>query len=409
MTSALLAENSVQPAGRTAGAALVTVPGDAAGGATGDSTATGVPSVIAQPDVLSGTDPLIDQSPQSGWVMRVNALTGVLAQQSIDGSVTPAVFTPDRRWSPDAAGLRVLTGLLTTLGSGQLIDAIPLADLAASATVQASPSYPEQARAGELSAGYLDRISASRLDVASLRQTLGSTKQSTDPALVLDPLDVALDAAGSTAFRQDPAVGEANLATVQATTAGIRGGVEISSAGTSYTLASSTSPLVLTVQNNLPYDVPVRVEITGGQLVGLTVNDPEVHVVPAGRSQQVKIPAQVSRSGQFQVSATLVGADGTPWGHPVQLSVESTAYGALTVVIIIVAGGVLLLMVALRIVQRLRARRARLAGEQATDEQVPGAQPPGEQTPGAQTPRPAGQPAAAPENVGRQQVGTDRP
>ena len=119
---------------------------------------------------------------------------------------------------------------------------------------------------------------------------------------MLDPLDLALDAAGSTAFRTDPAVGEANLATVESTTAGIRSGVEISSAGNSYTLASSTSPLVLTVQNNLPYDVPVRVEITGGERVGLTVTDPGVQVVPAGRSQQVKIPAEVSRSGQFQVT-----------------------------------------------------------------------------------------------------------
>ena len=158
---------------------------------------------------------------------------------------------------------------------------------------------------------------------------------------MLDPLDNALNAAASTAFRFDPAVGQANLATVEATTAGIRSGVEITSAGNSYTLASSTSPLVLTVQNNLPYDVPVRVEISGGERVGLTVTDPEIQVVPAGRSQQVKIPAEVTRSGQFQVDAQLVGADGADWGPPVQLSVESTAYGALTVIIIIVAGGVL--------------------------------------------------------------------
>ncbi len=113
---------------------------------------------------------------------------------------------------------------------------------------------------------------------------------------------------------------------------------------------------MLTVQNNLPYDVPVRVQISGGERVGLTVSDPEIQVVPAGRSQQVKIPAEVTRSGQFQVDAQLVGADGVAWGPPVQLSVESTAYGALTVIIIIVAGGVLVLMVALRIVQRLRGK-----------------------------------------------------
>ena len=136
----------------------------------------------------------------------------------------------------------------------------------------------------------------------------------------------------------------------------------ISSAGNSYTLASSTSPLVLTVQNSLPYNVPVRVRITGGERVGLTVTDPGVQVIPAGRSLQVKIPAEVTRSGQFQVGAQLLAPDGTAWSDPVQLSVESSAYGAVTVIIIIVAGGVLLVMVILRITQRLRNRRARLAG-----------------------------------------------
>ena len=356
---ALLSENSIDPAGSTAGNAQV---------ALGDGSGRPVPAAIAQPDVLNGVGALIDQGRQSGWAMRVNALTGVLAQQSLDGVVTPAVFTPDRRWAPDAPELRVLTDLLSTLGSSQVIHGVALGDLASSATAATAVAYPESAQAQELSASYLDRVRTNRAEVASLRKTLASTNQSTDPALVLDPLDVALDAAASTAFRQDAAVGEANLATVESTTAGIRNGVEMSSAGNSYTLASSTSPLVLTVQNNLPYDVPVRVEITGGERVGLTVSDPGFLVVPAGRSQQVKIPAEVSRSGQFQVSARLVGPDGTLWGPPVQLSVDSTAYGALTVVIIVVAGGVLVLMVALRIVQRLRARRERIAAEAAAAE-----------------------------------------
>ncbi|MET0862992.1 MAG: DUF6049 family protein [Nakamurella sp.] len=350
VSSALLAENSVDPSDFAAGAAQLSTPD----GATPESSERPLPAVIAQPDVLGGVDTLIDQGRQTGWAMRVNALTGVLAQGSLDGAATPAVFTPDRRWAPDAPGLKVLTELLSTLGASRVIDGVGLTDLANSGTAAATPDYPQAARDQELPTDYLGRLRAERENVLSLRQTLSSTKQPTDPALVLDPLDRALDSAGSTAFRDTPGVGVANLDTVAATTSGIRNGVEITSAGNSYTLASSSSPLVLTVQNNLPYDVPVRVEITGGERVGLTVNDPEVQVVPAGRSQQVKIPAEVSRSGQFQVDAQLVGPDGTRWGQPVQLSVESTAYGALTVIIILVAGGVLVLMVVLRIVQRRR-------------------------------------------------------
>ena len=99
--------------------------------------------------MLNGVGDLIDQGRQSGWAMRVNALTGVLAQQSLDGSVSrhhPAVFTPDRRWSPDAPGLRVLTDLLATLGASQVISGISLAGLAGSASEVALPAYPEQAQ-----------------------------------------------------------------------------------------------------------------------------------------------------------------------------------------------------------------------------------------------------------------------
>jgi hypothetical protein len=257
----------------------------------------------------------------------------------------------------------VLTDLFATLGGSQVISGVPLATLAGNAVETATTDYPERAERQELPPEYLDRVRAGQLEVDSLRASLAATPQTTDPALVLDPLDAALDAAGSTAFRLDASVGNANLGTVEATTQSIRTGIRINSSGGSYTLASSSSPLVLTVQNDLPYDVPVRVRITGGEMVGLSATEPGIQVVPAGAAQQVRIPTEVSRSGQFQVTAELVGEDGTVWGPPVQLSVVSTAYGALTVILIIVAGGVLVVMVALRIVQRLRARRARLAAE----------------------------------------------
>jgi protein involved in polysaccharide export with SLBB domain len=96
-----------------------------------------------------------------------------------------------------------------------------------------------------------------------------------------------------------------------------------------------------------------------------------VQIIPAGRSQQVKIPTEVTRSGQFQVTASLIGPDGVAWGAPVQLTVQSSAYGALTVILIIGAGGVLVIMVFLRIRQRLRGRRARIAAAGAAPHDRP--------------------------------------
>ena len=358
--SSVLSGNAVQSTGdagdRPTDSAVVAIDTT-----TGSGNPVSAPAVLSMGGVLAGLGALADRPPTSGWALRVNSLTALLAQQHFDGSTTPSVYVPDHRWSPDRSGLRLLTCLLATLGTNQVIGPVSLTALTGSPSTPAELSYPAGAQASELSPDYLARVNQAGQDVAELRAALGSVPQSVDPAVVLDPLDESLAASGSSAFRVNPEVGEANLATVEATTADIRDGVTISSAGNSYTLASETSPLVLTVQNSLPYNVPVRVQITGGERVGLTVTDPGVQVIPAGRALQVKIPAEVTRSGQFQVGAQLLTSDGTAWSDPVQLSVESSAYGAVTVVIIILAGGVLLIMVILRITQRLRTRRDRPA------------------------------------------------
>ena len=341
---------------------------------TPDRGTDGLPSVIARTDVLGGLDKLIDNRQPTGWATKVNSLTALLAQQRADGTVTPAVFAPLRRWSPDSAGLQGLVQLLGDLGRSGIITGRTVTDLAASPSRSGTTDYPDVARAQELTPAYLNRITSDRGDLAALRGGLASVAQPVDPATLLDPLDRALDTAASTAFRTNPTVGDANLDTVESTVSTIRSGVQIADTGNNYTLASSTSPLLLTVQNNTAYDVPVTVELTGGEMVGLTVTDAPVQIIPAGRSQQVKIPTEVTRSGQFQVTASLIGPDGRPWGTPVQLTVQSSAYGALTVVLIIGAGGVLVIMVFLRIRQRLRSRRARIAAAAApsTDGPVPG-------------------------------------
>ena len=309
--------------------------------------------------------------------MRVNALTGVLAQQSLDGTVTPAVFTPDRRWSPDAPGLRVLTDLLGHPRRQQGDQpASALSDLAGSATDgRRRRTTREQAQAQELSADYLDRISGSRADVASLRQTLASTPQTSRP-------QPGARSAGRRAGRR-------RVDRLPHRSGGRRG-----------------EPGDGRGDHRGP---PHR----GGDLLGRQLLHPGVVDIAAGadRAEQPALRRagpgadQRRRTGRAdrhrpgdpggpgrplaagagspprspgpdssRSSAQLVGADGVAWGPPVQLSVESTAYGALTVIIIVVAGGVLVLMVALRIVQRL-ARTSRDTAPRADHQPTIGPRP----------------------------------
>lgn len=351
---ALLSATSVEPS-RLAGAARVAVEAD-------DGTAHAVPSVISQTGGLSNVAALVDQDASAGWALRVNALTGLLYQQVLDGTGQPAVVLPDRRWAPDSETLNRLDALLATLGQNQVITGVEVTSLLAEPGTSAATAYPRSAEASELPQPYLQRIGVARKRDQQIRGELAVVPQPNDPAQLLGALDDALNTGGSSAFRTDPAVGDANLTTVESTLTQIRRGVTIAAPGGSLTLASSSSPLVLTLQSSIPYDVQVSVVVRGGEWVGLTVTDPGPQVVPAGRSLQVRVPAEVSRSGQFQVGATLVGTDGSIWGTPVQLSVRSSAFGTVTVVIMIAAGAVLLVMVIWRIRQRLQARRARLAG-----------------------------------------------
>jgi hypothetical protein len=247
----------------------------------------------------------------------------------------------------------------------------------------ATLTYPDSAERTELPQSYLNTIReiADRIEVLQLAFSPAPGPEGADPADILEPLQRALTTAASASFRGSDDPDGPVLQTVSNTLDGLFGGVSIRSIGGSYTLASSSSPLLLTLQNTLPYQVSVGVSIIGGGRVGLSTHDPGRLEIAAGpRTKQIKIDAEVSRSGTFTVYAQLRGPHGAAWGSAVPLTIASRAYGALTLVLILVAGGVLVLMVGFRIHQRWRAHRARSASggplpESPDPDSISGAEP----------------------------------
>ena len=153
----------------------------------------------------------------------------------------------------------------------------------------------------------------------------------------------------------DPNYGFRVLQTVGATLDSLRSQVSIVGQAPSR-LAASTAPLLITVRNDLPYGVRVRVVVVDGAPVGMTTTDPALENIPEGGSHQFRIDASVVKAGRFQVHAQIEAADGSSWGAPTTVTVISSAYGTLTIVLIVVAGGALTLMVGVRLVQRVRNR-----------------------------------------------------
>ena len=303
------------------------------------------------------------------WPDRLNLLAALLAQEHTDGPRAPMILAPNRDWSPNQVGFAAITALLSTLSDQGVVAGTPLTAIAgtvAGQPAQATLNYPSSAQQQELSPRYLQSIKdiEHRITVLAESLTADPGPEGADPKDILDPLTDALLGSASVALRGDADPDPPVLHTINTTLNSLYGGVTVRRTAGSYTLASSSAPLLLTVQNTLPYQVTVNIGIVGGGPAGLVTHDPGPITIAAGpRTKPVRISAEVSRSGTFTVYAQLRGPDGASWGPRVPIRITSHAYGVLTLVLMLVAGGVLVLMVAFRIHQRWRARQRRLATE----------------------------------------------
>ena len=130
-----------------------------------------------------------------------------------------------------------------------------------------------------------------------------------------------------------------------------------------YTLAASDSPLLITVSNEMPVGVQVRLQLS--ETAGLRAGAVGLQLVPARSTRQFVIPAEVSRAGQFSVGARLTTPSGTPLGEPSTLQLRSTAFGTVTIALTAGAGAVLILLVARRMIRRTRRTAGNRAGSTA--------------------------------------------
>lgn len=310
----------------------------------------------------------------------LNTAVALIGQRALDGDRRPMLRMPDSTIS--TAGLDDLGAAVAALAADGAVRPADPAALTADvpAAVIGTAVFPDSAAADLLPAGYLGRLTDVRADAGSLTGALTVDKTDTNQGIdagdttgldLIRSIGSAVRPLSSVSLRSDRGPSAAVFSTVAATIDHLRAGVTIRPTVGSYTLASTDSPLVLTVQNTLPFPVRMKMRIDGGQQAGLITTVPPIIELAANSRQQVKILATVSRAGSFSVSARLMSPDGRDWNLSVLLPIRSNAYGTLTIILITVAGGVLLLMVVWRIWQRYRARQHRLATERAAGDAPP--------------------------------------
>jgi hypothetical protein len=223
----------------------------------------------------------------------------------------------------------------------------------------------------------LDPRDAGRLDAAGMAeiQAAVAVRDGLADAVVGDAdaalaaSDAAIARATSVAWWTDPE-GFRNAATdVRSALDRLRSRVTLlAPADGTYSLGSSEAPLVLTVRNDLPVAIQVRLEVSARGTRGLSIGDIGVQTLAPGQRTTLQVPTEVRQSGGFAVTAQLTTPDGEPLGDRIQLQVKSTAYGSISLLITVGAATLLGLLFLRRLVNFvLRRRRAAAAATAAGD------------------------------------------
>jgi len=227
---------------------------------------------------------------------------------------------------------------------------------------------------------------APRLDQAGLADVATAVALREDLAgAVVGDADAALQAydagvarATSVAWRADTEGFRGAALAVRSAMEWLRSRVTLlAPADGTYSLGSSDAPLVLTVRNDLPIAVQVRLEVHTRGNRGLSISDIGAQTLAPGQRTTLQVPTQVRQSGGFAVTAQLTTPAGGPLGDRIALQVKSTAYGSISLLITIGAAALLGLLFLRRLVNFvLRRRRAAAAPDQGAPEGTAGVQPP---------------------------------
>ncbi|MGH3669199.1 MAG: DUF6049 family protein, partial [Pseudonocardiaceae bacterium] len=330
-------------------------------GLVGGSSSSANPAAGDRTPVGLLMDPLLTSSLADTADTAVNLLSaqdglGTLVYRATGGR--PILLVPPRRWQAHG---EEATALLDTARQHLKADFVSPRELPALATTRATGPgvaviYPPQASAGEISPQVTAEVQRDRdilrdLQVATVLDPAANLR----PATLLDPLRLGLLRGVSTAWRDQPDQAVLTTAEESNRLEGLRRSVRIVQPPGPYSLAASDSPLLITVSNGLP--VGVQVSLSLSETAGLRAGAVGLQLVPARSTRQLVIPAKVSRAGQFSVDARLSTPGGTSLGEPSTLQLRSTAFGRVTVALTAGAGAVLVLLVARRIVRRIRRTR----------------------------------------------------
>ncbi|MEV0389898.1 DUF6049 family protein [Nonomuraea sp. NPDC050643] len=297
---------------------------------------------------------------------RFIAETAMIATEP--GQVTPRslVVAPSRRWDPNptlvAALMKAANRLpwlrLTTLESIKPSKAsVPRAGL----------TYSDQERKEELSAKYLTPIKETWSEAQLTALITGRTQSSFDAAVL------RLTSSG---WRNGTRAGRAVTKLVGSAVTARTDEIQITGAGPDRprTLAGSNGVVPISVKNSLGTPISLFIDVTSNNpgLLQVTFEQKEPLQIGGGQSGTVQVPMNAAPdvSGDATVTVQLRTSDGQPYGKPQRLTVRTTGYTGIALVIVGAALTVMLAAVVLRVLRRRSERKLARAAKSRESESV---------------------------------------
>jgi len=279
----------------------------------------------------------------------------MLVTEQRPGVGSSVVIAPPRDWNPTDGFATTLLMDSATMPWLQGANVGQVADQTADGVPRQSLVYAAAASAAEIPGEDLLPIAALRARLVAFSAVLGSS--TTEP--FINTSSIAILRAESAGLRTDLARAATIRAAVQAQLDAEIANVYIVKPGL-ITLTSRKQKIPITVVNNLPDPVTIEIRLTAVNAARLTVAPQEPFTVPGNQSRhQVLIEVEATTGGRFDVAAQLWTPDASPrpFGAPVPFVMNSTAYGAVALVIAATAAGLVFLVSAIRVIRRIVASR----------------------------------------------------
>ncbi|MFB4276258.1 MULTISPECIES: DUF6049 family protein [unclassified Nonomuraea] len=294
---------------------------------------------------------------------RFIAETAMIATEPGQTRPRSLVVAPSRRWDPNPALVTALLKAATRLPWLQLTTLESIKPSKASVP-RAGLAYTEQNRGEELTRKYLAPVK----DAWSKAQLTALIKE----VKTKSAFDAAVLRLTSSAWRNSTRAGRALTKTVSAAVNARTAAIQITGPDRPRTLAGSNGVVPISVKNSLSTSVELYIDVKSNNPDLLQVDFVQEEPLPIGGGQSgtVQVPMNASISGDATVTVQLQTADGQPYGEPQRLTIRTTGYTGIALVIVGAALTVMLAAVVTRLLRRRSERKVARAARNRESETV---------------------------------------